>query len=230
LLLTSLNTSSISRIKKKLAHATVNTQIGALHHFYEINDVELKWSKINQFKEEYHSIVEDRPYTREEIKTLVDRADLRSKAIILLMASSGIRIGAIPGLRIRDLLPIDKDAYSLYQITVYKKSKAKYTTFCTPECRKVIDEYIKWRESAGEQIKSESPLSRKSFDREDLLQAQNNLQPLSVSALNWTINTLLHSIGVRRRNQAKNSESIKKVRREVMQAHVFASSLTPPVL
>jgi hypothetical protein len=33
--------------EKKLAPATVNTQIGALHHFYEINDVELKWSKTN---------------------------------------------------------------------------------------------------------------------------------------------------------------------------------------
>jgi integrase len=205
--------------EKKLAPATVNTQIAALHHFYEINDVELKWSKINQFKEEYHSIVEDRPYTREEIKTLVDRADLRTKAIVLLLASSGVRIGAIPGLRIKDLEHID--SYNLYKITVYKKSKSKYITFCTPECRKVIDEYIKWRESAGEVIKPESPLFRKVFDREDLLQARNNLQPLSASSINWTINTLLHSTGVRRRNQTKNSENIKKERREVMQAHGF---------
>jgi hypothetical protein len=55
-------------------------QIAALHHFYEMNDVDLKWNKINSFKEEFHNVVEDRPYTREEIKTLVDRADLRNKA------------------------------------------------------------------------------------------------------------------------------------------------------
>jgi integrase len=78
-------------------------------------------------------VVEGRPYTREEIKLLVDRADLRNKAIILLLASSSMRIGAIPGLRFRDLEAIDK--YNLYRITVYKKSKAKYITFCTPECR-----------------------------------------------------------------------------------------------
>ena len=47
-------------------------------------------------------MVEDRPYTREEIKLLVDRSNLRNKAIILLMASSGLRIGAIPELRFRD--------------------------------------------------------------------------------------------------------------------------------
>ena len=61
-----------------------------------MNDIELKWNKINSFKDEFHSVVEDRPYTREEIKTLMDRAELRNKAIILLMASSGMKVGAIP--------------------------------------------------------------------------------------------------------------------------------------
>jgi integrase len=84
------------RTEKNLAPATVSTQIAALHHFYEMNDVELKWNKIKSFKDEFHNVVEDRPYTREEIKLLVDRADLRNKAIILLLASSGIRVGAVP--------------------------------------------------------------------------------------------------------------------------------------
>jgi site-specific recombinase XerD len=183
------------RNEKKLAPATVSKDVAALHHFYEMNDIELKWNKINSFKDEFHSVTEDRPYTREEIKLLVDRADLRNKAIILLMASSGMRIGAIPILRIKDLEPIDK--YSLYQITVYKKSKAKYITFCTPESRKVIDDYIKWRVSLGEEITSESPLFRKAFDRDDLLQVRNNPQPLSLNSMNWILNTLLHSTGVR---------------------------------
>jgi len=206
------------RNEKKLAPASINIQIAALRHFYEMNDVELKWNKIKSFKEEFHSVVEDRPYTKEEIKILVDRADLRNKAIVLLLASSGVRIGAIPGLIIKDLEPINQ--YNLYKINVYKKSKAKYITFCTPECRKAIDVYIKWRESLGEEIKPESPLFRRTFDREDLLQIKNNPQTLSLSTLNWNINTLLHSTGVRRRNQPKD-DSARKERREIMQAHGF---------
>jgi hypothetical protein len=54
------------RNEKKLAPASINIQIAALHHFYEMNDVELKWNKIKSFKEEFHSVVEDRPYTRED--------------------------------------------------------------------------------------------------------------------------------------------------------------------
>jgi integrase len=204
---------------RKLAPATINLHVAALHHFYEMNDVELKWNKIKSFKDEFHNVVEDRPYTREEIKLLVDRADLRNKAIILLMASSGLRIGAIPELRFRDLEPIDK--YNLYKITVYKKSKAKYSTFCTPECRKTIEDYIKWRESVGEAIKPDSPVFRKAFDRNDLLQVQNNPQPLNLHSIDWILNDLLHCTGIRTRNRKDSSENIKKERREVMQAHGF---------
>ena len=180
---------------------------------------ELKWNKIKSFKDEFHNVVEDRPYTGEEIKILVDRSDLRNKAIILLLASSGIRVGAIPALRIKDLTPIDK--YKLYQISVYKKSKFHYITFCTPECRKAIDDYIKWRQSLGEETKPQSPLFRKSFDRDDILQVQNNPQPLSLNTINWILNDLLHSTGVRTRTQKDSSKNIKKERREVMQCHGF---------
>jgi hypothetical protein len=49
-----------------------------------MNDIgdQLKWKKINSFKGEYYNTTEDRPYSREEIKILVDRAELRNKAII----------------------------------------------------------------------------------------------------------------------------------------------------
>jgi hypothetical protein len=109
-----------------------------------------------------------------------------------------MRVGAVLELRFKDLIPIDK--YNLYQITVYKKSKSKYITFCTPECRKVIDDYIKWRVSLGEKIKPESPLFRRTFDRDDLIDVQNP-RPLSIRALNWIINTLLHSTGIRDHQQ-----------------------------
>ena len=64
--------------------------------------------------------------------------DIRSKIIILLMSSSGMRYGAIPSLKLGNLVKIEK--YGLYQITVYHNSKKhNYKTFCTPECTSVID-------------------------------------------------------------------------------------------
>jgi integrase len=115
--------------QKKVSPATVNSYVAAIRHFYDMNEVDLKWKKINSFKGEFYNVVEDRPYSREEIKLMVDHADIRNSSIILLMASSGMRVGAIPELKVKDLLPIDK--YGIYQITVYKKSRSKYISFCT---------------------------------------------------------------------------------------------------
>ena len=47
--------------------------------------------------------------------------DIRVKIIVLLISSSGIPMGAIPLLKLRNLTKIEK--YNLYQINVYEKSK-----------------------------------------------------------------------------------------------------------
>ena len=86
------------------------------------------------------SVIEDRPYLREQIKKLIEAASLRDKAMILLMASSGMRRGALPRLRLRDMDRIDK--YGLLKFAVYKNELESYITYCTPECAKYIDEYL----------------------------------------------------------------------------------------
>ena len=101
--------------------------INALKKFYEMNDVILNWKKISQYIGEYQRVIKDRAYNHDEIKTLVDAADIRMKVILLLMASSGMRIGAIPDLKLKHL--------SGNKITVYENTKEEYYTFCTPECR-----------------------------------------------------------------------------------------------
>jgi hypothetical protein len=66
-----------------------------------MNDVPLNKKKINMFKGEFLRRVSDRAYAYEEIGKLLEFSDLRMKSIILLMASSGIRIGSIPLLKLR---------------------------------------------------------------------------------------------------------------------------------
>jgi hypothetical protein len=127
-----------------------------------MNGFTLHWKRLKKFKAKHYSVVEDKPYTRDQIKIQVDAAPLRDKCIILLMASAGLRRGALSYLRIRDLQKIDK--YNLYKINVYKKEQEGYTTFCTPECAKYIYQYLDWRKRIGEQLKPNSPLFRIEFD------------------------------------------------------------------
>jgi hypothetical protein len=58
---------------------------------------------------------------------------MKLKAIILLMVSSGCRLGAL-GMKVGHL----KRMGDLYKISVYEgqKGRGKYYTFCTPEAAK----------------------------------------------------------------------------------------------
>ena len=61
-----------------------------------MNDVALNIRKINRFySEEDDEVngVRDRPYSIDEISKILDKADVRSKVIILLLASTGMRLG-----------------------------------------------------------------------------------------------------------------------------------------
>lgn len=73
----------------------------------------------------------DRAYTHEEIHTLLDIADERFRTIILILASTGIRIGALSLLKLKHL----QDS----KLTVYENTKEEYITFITPECQKAVD-------------------------------------------------------------------------------------------
>lgn len=101
---------------RRLAPSTIKGHLAAIRKFFDMNDIDLRWKRINAYQGEFYKVVEDRSYTHEEIKKLVDLASIRDKAVILLMASSGIRVGEVGSLRIRDLEQIDiSDNDSIYK-------------------------------------------------------------------------------------------------------------------
>lgn len=208
------------RETKKIAPATINLYLAAIKHFYDINEVELKWKKINSFKGEYYEVVENKPYTREQIKRLLDKAEQRNRTIILLLCSTGMRVGAVPEITIGDLTPIDK--YGIYQISVYKRTskKSRYITFCSSECRAEIDLYLQYRERCGEKIEKNAPLFRKTFNRSDLLQVRNNPKPIGRQTIRWIVKDLLNITGVRISPKMIEGQTHNK-RTDLMELHGF---------
>ena len=123
----------INYLKVDHSPASVSAYLCAISKFYTMNDITtLNWKKIKSFMGEYEKVAEDRPYAHSEIQTLIAHTTPRNRAIILLMSSAGLRLGAIPLLRIKDIIPIEK--YQIYKINVYAKSrKSSYFSFCV-EC------------------------------------------------------------------------------------------------
>jgi integrase len=130
------------RDKMKLAPNSMKVRLASIKTFFQLNDFDgINWFKVKKYTGEFYMIADDRPYKREEIKKLFDAAhSLRDKAIILLLSSSGIRRGGIIKLQLKHLKKIDK--HIIYAIDVYKKAKEQYYTFCTPETRNAIEDYL----------------------------------------------------------------------------------------
>src|SRR3712207_3417745 len=127
---------------------------------------------------------------------MVDIADLMDKAIILLMASSGMRLSAVPPLNIKEITPIEYEALKLLKIIVYKKTNKQYHCFCTPESRKAIHEYLSCRERCGERLVDNSPLFRKHFNKYNSIQVAHPL-PIATSTIKYLIKELLNKTGIR---------------------------------
>ncbi|MGC2432080.1 MAG: site-specific integrase, partial [Nitrososphaeraceae archaeon] len=86
---------------KKSGRSTksIRSLLNGVKSFYNMNDIEnIRWKKLQKFIGEDSEINEDRAYYHEEIQRILNVADLRTKVIILLMASAGLRVGALSGL------------------------------------------------------------------------------------------------------------------------------------
>lgn len=86
-------------------------------------------------------------------------SDERGKAVELLMASTGTRVGALRDLKFKHLKRWSIGAalnLFVYQVRVYANSpKSRYTTFCTPECASALDRYFALRNRYGENLKQD---------------------------------------------------------------------------
>lgn len=132
----------------QLTEVYISGNCAALRHFYDMNDVVLNWRKLARFQNggmPETPRAKDRAYTHDEIQRMLETGatNTRTKAIILLLASTGIRIGAVHPLRLRSLSKVD--SYGLYQITIYENTSEEYITFCTPEAAWAIDCYLELR-------------------------------------------------------------------------------------
>jgi integrase len=196
-----------------LRYATRSQYLAAVMTFYDLNDVALSKKKIYRYLGEEERPIENRGYTSEEIAKMLEVCDERARAIILLLASTGVRIRAIIDLILEDLVIISD--YYLYHLRVYSDSNQRYLTFTTPEAAKAIDVYLKYRERYGEKLTPKSPLFRDQFDREDAVSI-HNVKPLKLRTVERLVSRTIEKSGIRTVERITELHSEKgKIRKNV---------------
>lgn len=127
-----------------------------------LNEVEMDWPKIQaEILPGEEVVVSDRMPTKEELKQLLNMGSLRDRTMILVLTSSGLRVGTLATLKFGDI-KLDEE---VPRIIVKRKPGRKvsrrmkgFATFITPEAKTVLLQYIRHRESLGEKITEDSPL------------------------------------------------------------------------
>lgn len=143
--------------------ASISNYIKPVISLYKINDVMLNSKKINKFMPSKTWVKKNRGYSCEEVQRLLDIADERIRAIILLLVSSGCRIGAMATLHVRDI----EKAGDVYKITIYENEEKEYISIMTKEAYDAIQLYPGMRKRYGEQVGPDSILIREQFDIRD---------------------------------------------------------------
>ncbi len=206
---------------RNLSEGFITQQQSALKGFFDMNDILLNWSKISQYKGEFKRKKKTGPYSHEQIKTLLGICDIRTRVIVYMFSSMGIRIDAVHELQLKHFKPIS----DIYQFTIYPGSNEEYITFCSPECRQAIECYLAFRERQGEKLTDESYLIRQQFDMNDLTQIRNESKPVSTSTINNIIWNLLIKAGLRVVDHSQD----KMKRNEISQNHGFRKFFTTQV-
>jgi integrase len=176
----------------EITAGTVNNWLKAVRLFLEMNDVVLNWKKIKRMLPTIRRYALDRVPTLEELREILDAADIRGKALTLVLVSSGIREGAVPSLRVSHYsklrMPVSdtgsSDLNSINisnsnnnniisnrgqqlvagKLAIYHGEPEGYSAFISPEACIALDRYLDFRREHGEQINDSSPLFRDKFD------------------------------------------------------------------
>jgi integrase len=196
-----------------LRYATRSQYLAAIMTFYDLNELVLNKKKIYRYLGEEERPIENRAYTTEEIRKMLDVSDERIRAILLFLVSTGVRIRAIIELKLQDLVKVPE--YDLYRVTVYSESRERYITFTTPEATKAMDVYLEYRKRYGERFTPKTPVFRDQFDRNDLTSI-HDVKSLTLRAAERLISRTIEKSGIRTVERITESHSEKgKIRKNV---------------
>jgi integrase len=199
--------------ESKLAYSSIKTRVSPLYTFLELNDISVNKRKIERFFGEQKRTVKDQAYTNEDIQRMVSMASFRTKLMILVFSSTGMRREAFLELRLKHLHKIPE--LDIYRFTIYENSREEHHTYCTPECASVIDQYLKYREESGESLTPNSYLFRNSFNPNNP-RSIKDVRKITGQDLTTILGNLLENTG-----QRKIKHGSKYERHEKSMFHAF---------
>ena len=178
-------------LRKKMGPNSIPPYVHALQSFFEINDVDFNWKRVKRLLPAKIKLTGNQAWSTDAIKRMLEFCpDLRARALIHFLSSSGIRIGAIPDLKLKHVAEMPHGCKSAL---AYEDTREEYFTFLTPEASKALDLYLEQRRKDGESVKPESPVFRIHYQLGLAIP-----KSLSVASVENIIRRIVHKSGQRK--------------------------------
>jgi integrase len=150
----------------EITGSTVQNYFKCIKLFFEMADISIPWKKISRGLPKGKKYADDRIPSHEEIQKLLRYPDRRLKAIICVMSSSGIRLGAWDYLKWGHIRPIETNGKLVAaKIVVYAGEEEEYFSYISLEAYLALEDWINYRKDSGEVISDESWLMRDLWDK-----------------------------------------------------------------
>ena len=149
--ISSLDRFAQSLYDRKLAPKSVSLYVGAVQSFLRYHSIKLDRDELRArlvLKDAY-VVSQDRGFSDEEIRSMLLRANLKAKTIVLVGVTTGARIGEIGCLKVGHLdLNRNPPTITIVAPTSKEKMNGDRTLFTTQECANVLKEFL------GERLKN----------------------------------------------------------------------------
>ncbi len=181
----------VNLASSELAPKSVAAWSAALKKFFSANGVEIT----RKVSIKIYNIHEDTLPSREELRRVLEISNLKAKVCILLMASSGLRIGELHQLKIGDI-NLEKNPAIIRIKAAGAKERKGRITFISDEARKVLEEYL---------------ATRKQIDPNSSLIVTRKEKAMSYQNLQFILNNVLRKVSEKDRKRFKlHPHSLRK--------------------
>ncbi|MDG6926728.1 MAG: site-specific integrase [Nitrososphaerota archaeon] len=193
--------------REKLSGSTLTVWLSMAKSFLDFYEVSLNWKRIRSSAPAGSFVALDRAPLVEEIRKMLSYAPLRERVVSLVLASSGMRVGAFEGMKLSHVEELEG---GLSKLRVYAGQREEYSTFISPEATAELKQYLEDRKARAHEVLSpNSPLIRNVWNYQN--EAVKIVSPLSPETAKAELYRLWLKSGVKAKGQ----------KQEFKQAHGF---------
>ena len=135
---------------------TIPSKFQGIRHFCIMNRQNPNWDIIRRMFPQKQKPPSLRPYTTDDVRGMLRPANVRDRALVHFMASTGARIGVFDhSMSMSHLRTMPRSCSAIH---LYAGEVEEYWGFLTPQATRALAAYHRRREAAGEKLADDSPI------------------------------------------------------------------------